>query len=87
MNNEINTTRTGGRYLRGLKARREKQGLSVEQLAQESDVTQESIRRFEAEEARTDAHVISALANVLRCYPDDITNRQTAGPYGDIPRR
>ena len=87
MKNEINTTKTGGKYLRGLKARREKQGLSVQKLAKESTVTQNGIRQFEAEKARANTNAISALANVLKCYPDNITKRQAAGPYDDIARR
>ena len=84
MKNEINTTRTGGRYLKGLKARREKQGLSVKQLSDESTVTEDGIRRFEAREARANTPAISALANSLQCLPEVITKRQAEEPFAGI---
>lgn len=84
---EINDTKTGGRYLRGLKARREKQGLSVKKLSDESGISKDSIHKFEAEQARATTQAMTVLANILQCQTDDIANRQAIPPFSDIPRR
>lgn len=84
MRNEINTTKTGGRRLRGLKARREGQGLSVKELSDASGVSEDAIRRFEAGEARANTPAISALANNLRCQPEGIEKEQAEGPFAGI---
>jgi transcriptional regulator with XRE-family HTH domain len=71
--------------LRGLRQARQRQGMSISQLAEVSDLRRETITRVEHGQEDVPPSIIRRLAQVLRISQRELISGATATPPHSLP--
>jgi transcriptional regulator with XRE-family HTH domain len=71
--------------LRGLRQARQRQGMSISQLAEVSDLRRETITRVEHGQEDVPPSIIRRLAQVLRISQRELISGATATPPPSLP--